>query len=398
MTTGGLTTEGFIALTVEEIVNDTNATILAKIDPSLDLSPDQPQGQWIGVNADREASAWEAMATIVSSFDPASAEGALLANICSITGTFKQQATYSKVAALLHLAPSATVAAGGVAWVNGEPSNTWTLQSTVTNPGGSAADIPGVFVSTIPGPSVANAGTLTQFTPVSGWTALTNPAGAVLGLPEDTDTTLRQKRIAELSAAGSGTVAAIESDVREVSGVIAARCYENTGAVTDVDGVPPGGVHAVVWAGASPPAGINDLIAQAIWNSRPAGSPTYGAQTGTAIDDTGAGQAVYFDFATLVPIYITITGDALTSGQINSIKTALVTYGAQLVQGQSVIVEALRSIVWGLGYFRTSPTLLLSSSYPPASAVDITIPKLNLATILTGVDGSSHPYVTVNGS
>ena len=202
---------------------------MSNVNGGLDLSADQPFGQVIAIFAEKFAELTEAQATIYDALNPSAAEGALLANVAAISGTFPQVATYSTVVANLTLAGSTTVSAGATATVLGQPTNVWVLLANVVNSSAGVATVPGTFRSQATGPFVANAGTLTVIgTPTIGWTAVTNPADAVPGLTADTDTTLRQRRNADLLGEGSGDIDAIRASVLKVGGVETAFVYENT--------------------------------------------------------------------------------------------------------------------------------------------------------------------------
>ena len=110
----GLTPTGYVATTVDAEVNDLNAKLLANVDGGLDLAPDQPFGQIVAIFAEKFAELTELGATVYSATNPAGAEGALLVNLATISGTHPQVATYSKVTVNLTLTAGATVSAGAV--------------------------------------------------------------------------------------------------------------------------------------------------------------------------------------------------------------------------------------------------------------------------------------------
>lgn len=392
MTTGGYTSQGFIGLTIQEVTGNLNVAVLANVDPALDTSSDQPVGQLIGSFAEQLSTAWGVLGVLYNILNPAAAEGPPLYAIGAITGCYPQQATYSTVVANATLAAGASLPANTAAWVVGQPTNLWYLESGITNSGSSPAAISGTWKAATAGPVQCNPGTLTQFTSTSGWSALTNPAGANVGLAADTDTTFRIRRVQTLAAGGSSTVDAIEASVDNVEGVVTVNVFENTDTTPDANGVPPGGIHAIVWAGVTPTV-TNDQIAQAIWNRRGGGTPTYGAQTGVAIDKKGRSRTMSFDFATQLPTYVNLQSAqtaSLTAGQQAAIQTAIATYFATLTQGKPVVKSAIDAAVWALGIYSGSPTYTLGFSASPAGTSDLTVPQLEIATI----PPTGGPYIT----
>ena len=112
MSINNLTASGFVASTVTEEVAYLNGQVQTLIDPNLDVDPDQPIGQIVGIFAAEFAAATELLATVYNSMNPAAAEGTLLANLASLTGTYPQVATYSTVPCNLTLSAGTTVGAG----------------------------------------------------------------------------------------------------------------------------------------------------------------------------------------------------------------------------------------------------------------------------------------------
>lgn len=393
--TYGLTSSGFIQKIFTEIQSDIGAYLLSNLDPALDLSPDRPLGQLIGACSKELSLPWEAINTIYNQMDPDAAEGDMLHALGALTGVRPQAATFGTCVCTLNLNAGASVPAGSVAYVSGQPSNTWTLDTTVSNGTMSPGNFTGNFTSTIAGPTIANSGTLTQIgTPVIGWNTVTNAADAVLGLAQDTDAAFRIKRQNSLAASGAGTVDAIRADVLNVEGVLQAFCFENTTDTVDGNGVPPHSDHVVIWDGASPLAS-NTAVAQAIWNSKPSGIATYGSVSANAIDSVGNTQVVKFDRATQVPIYFTLTTTLSATAPSNYrtlVKAALETYAVETLNlGIEVFALAFRSQALTVAGVLDVPTFFLGTAPSPGGTSNIPITFLQIATLDTShilVDGS----------
>ena len=381
---GGMTPEGYIAPTVQEEVTALGESFLANVDGSLDLDPDQPIGQIIGIFSEKFAELSELGATVYNAINPAAAEGTLLTNVCAITGTFPQVATYSTVVCNLTLAATTTVNAGATAIVAGQPSNIWVLQANVTST--SAGVYQGTFQSQQTGPYVANAGTLTVIgTPTIGWIAVTNPLDAQQGLAADTDTTLRQKRNIELLGQGSGDLDAIRAAVLKVGGVLQCFIYENTSLITDGTGLPGKSFRVVIWDGVSPAAANND-VAQAIWNSKPAGILAYGTTaSGTATDSTGQARTILFDRAVQVPLYVDLTTTpTLNSSGKSAVAAALAAYAtANYNLGVEVYALALRASGLIPGLVTDIPVFTLGIAPSPVGTGNIAISGLQIITLST---------------
>jgi hypothetical protein len=315
--------------------------------------------------------------------------------------------------------------------VAGQPLNTWTLLGPANPTTGllisagpvvstSAGTYYGLYQATVPGPVLANAGQLTQIvTTVSGFTALTNLDGCLLGTNVESDSALNVRRGQEIASTGNDTVDATVAALLLIpvignpaeQAVTQAFVYENDTDATATGtippncpaGVPPHAMYVVVYDGVSPLA-TNNQIAQAIWNNKPSGIPTYGGTQGTAQDSQGNSRVVNFDRATVTPIYISLT---TTRGpQFDSINgpeaigTALVEYWAtQSNLAVSVIYRFLGgsfdvNTVLGL---LDVPSFLIGTAYPATGTSNLVASPLQVYTLTTGVDGSSHHYITVDG-
>ncbi len=343
---GGLTAEGFVAKTIEEILADIGAEQLATVDPALDISPDQPLGQLNGIFAKKLAEVWEALAVAYNAFNRGAAEGSLLEAIGLLTGTLRLAATKSQVTCTVNLDASTTLSAGAVANVSGQPSVRFVLTETVIST--TAGDYEGIFEAEVTGPVAANSGTLTVITtPSSGWNSVTNAEDADLGTDIETDAAYRLRQVAELASPGSCTVDAIRADLLRISGVTQAFVFENTTMSTDGDGVPPKAYECVVYDGVIPAADDQE-IGQTIWDNKPSGIETYGDTDVTVLDSTGAERTVYFSRADNVDVYLTYTLDVdpLTypvDGD-DQVKAAAIAKGlTYLVLGQDVVALVFRA-------------------------------------------------------
>lgn len=307
---GGVTTTGFVPKTIEEIKASIEQELLATIDPALDLAPDQPMGQIVGVFSKKVAEIWEALAVAYNAFNRAAAEGALLDAIGLLTGTLREPARKGLVTCTVNLNAGTTLTAGPstIANVFGQETNRWQLKETV-GPVLTGGDYSAVFECEQTGPVACNAGTLTVITtPVGGWNSITNPDDADIGADAETDAQYRLRQTEELSAPGSCTVDAIRAELLKVDGVLEAFVYENTSMETDADGVPAKAYECVIWDGETPAADDGE-IGQAIWDNKPSGIQTYGTTSVDVDDSTGETRTVYFTRATPVDIYLTYALD-----------------------------------------------------------------------------------------
>lgn len=340
----GISASGFYAPTLQEVIDDYGEKILANVDSGLDLSPDGIMGKIVATFAQRIWTGYQTLATIYQSVNPQEATGDLLRQRCAISGTLAEVPSYSTVPALLTLTANSTVLAGAVAAVASEPSNRWVLVDDVTST--DAGNYAGLFRSSSPGhfeciAGASGAGTLTVIsTPQIGWTSVQASADATPGRTGDNDQTLRVRRITELAGEGGGKLAGILADVlKSDANVTDARAFENTTLATDALGTPAKSFRIVIFEADAPAS--SDAVAQAIWNARPAGIPSVGAQSGNAVDRQGVVHVVNFDRAQALPVFVacTTTPASLTTDQTNLVKQAIVNFVSNLGLGQDLIAR-----------------------------------------------------------
>jgi hypothetical protein len=175
-----------------------------------------------------------------------------------------------------------------------------------------------------------------------------------------------------LQVAGAGTVEAIRSRLRDLTGVTDAFVFENETLVTDLDGRPGKSFEAVV-AG-----GDQQEIIDLLWQIKPAGIQTVGSISGTTTDSQGQPQSVQFSRPTDLDIWLevdlTVDTDLFPANGLAAAEEALVNEGNSFGIGQDIIIIpklvcALDEIPGILGVvvrIGTAPSPTLSANIPVA--------------------------------
>lgn len=289
MPTYGLTSAGFVAKPLDVIQTEIKTAIRGAISPTLNLGTRSLIGQLIGAFASQTRQVWEASQAVYTSMDPSQAEGDALTARAELTGTRRDAATASF--ALMTLTLAAGTYPVGTLLVNrtGDATVIFTNRSSITTAG---ATLTGqIFDCTTTGPVSAPAGTLITITsPVSGFSAPTNPADAELGQLVESDPQLREKRQTSVQRAGSSSVDAIRADLLELDDVIYASVLENDTDTTDANGIPPHSIWAIVLGG------LAADIARIIFESKAGGPGTKGTDiVVTVTDASGNGHTIRAD-------------------------------------------------------------------------------------------------------
>lgn len=140
----------------------------------------------------------------------------------------------------------------------------------------------------------------TIVTPIFGLDLTDNPYTYNQGRFRETDEQLRRRVINSKSALGKCTRIAIQTTLRNTTGVSYAGVYENDTTEEDFEGRPPKSFEAVV-------AGGTDLnVAQAILSSKGCGIETHGSTTVSVIDLDGQPQEIKFSRPEVVNIAVRV--------------------------------------------------------------------------------------------
>jgi len=348
MPTFGVNPDGFRAPTFEEELALIEADQRANISQTLDLSENSVLGKVNRILAERNIEAWTALKAIHDGADPKLATADAATSLAKITNTNRAGASFSEVPVTVTLEKGTKLIAGQhFGQVTGKPALRWTPKEDLT------ADADGSFTTRwraeLPGPSdtpVNSIGVIV--TPVVGWIGITASGEVAIGHDVDDDADLHERREQALARAGSGTTAAIRSDLLGLPGATSCQVFENeTDDFDPVTGLPPHSFEAIIWADDS----SDDEIAQALWNTRSSSIPTVGASSGTAHDAEGRPQVMRFTRPAQLEIWITYQvvrlGDYV--GDEASKETIATRLDASLKAGMPVCEYDLLVAAHGLG-------------------------------------------------
>lgn len=217
---------------------------------------------------------------------------------------------------------------------------------------------PIVFYANETGALDPTVNTMTSITTsVDGWDSIDNETAAIVGNDVETDVELRQRYANLVASIGTSTTEAIKANILELDGVTECEVFENDTNKTDESGRPAHTIEAIVVGGDA-----ND-IAEAIFNTRNCGIPTYGDYSAEVTDASGGTKVTYFNRPTEKLIYLKCTVHAQSGVTLSSDISTVVT------------------------------DLLLDNSFSIGD--DVILQKL-VADVINGVDGLS--YVELTGS
>lgn len=409
--TYGVTPAGFSIKPLQAILGDIETAQLGTMDATIDLSPTGPQGQLNGIVANALSDLWILAGVCFNSFNRQSTEGAGLDNIGDLIGVPREGSSYTQVYCTLTFTSGTvgtTFAAGAlVANVAGNGALTFSNFAPITVSSTSMTSVL-MQAQTIGATPSINPGTLTAITsPVSGWSAITNPlAQSQAGANQEVDSPYAARQEEELSAEGTcnppATVAAVIALGAEQSPPVAisAVMIENTTAQPTQYGsltVPPHSFALVVydptnWVGTT---GVN-LIGQVVWNNKPSGIASYGTTNVTISDEFLGSQVVSYTIPSAQPLYLSariVLRPGFTLAAVTAaIQAALVAAAVaptpsggaqptgQLLPGAPVVGSQLEAVIMGVPGVFDVQALTFGVAASPTNTAPISVSPTSVAT------------------
>jgi uncharacterized phage protein gp47/JayE len=209
-------------------------------------------------------------------------------------------------------------------------------------------------------------------TPISGLISFNNENDIDNGKNIETDGELRIRRLNTLANPGASTLDSIRAALLEINEVKDARVFENDTDAVDIYGRPAHSIEAVVLEG------VNQEIADVIWNTKAAGIATYGSETETVSDTMGFTHTVKFSRPTEIDIYITVDNlvtdpDTFPVDGMDAIKAALATFGdSEFSIGDDVLYNRLHCPIANISGV-ISYDLFIGTAPSPSGQVNIAI-------------------------
>ena len=300
------------------------------------LDPDSKDGQMVALVALAIHDANNTAISVYRSFSPATAVGDALTSNVKINGITRRAATNSTVDLLLTGTVGTTITNGSVRDTN---SVIWNLPATVVI--GTDGTVVATATCASSGAVAAVAGSVNGInTPTRGWASVTNPLAATVGIAAETDAELRVRQSQSVALASLTPFDAVDGAIANVEGVTRHKLFENDTETTDANGLPAHSISAIVEGGDA------TEIANTIRSTKGQGVSTYGTTAVIVTDKYGNPYTIRFSRPVDVPIYVSITIQALTgySSEVgDEMKAAVAAYINSLAIGDSVLLSRVYS-------------------------------------------------------
>lgn len=183
---------------------------------------------------------------------------------------------------------------------------------------------------------------------LAGWDSVNNLVDGTIGRFVETDEELRLRHSDAVHVIGAATAPSVRSRMlAEVSGASYVRVYENRTKVTDAFSLPPHSFETVV------EGGLDQEIADKLFELKPAGIETYGNTSVLVLDDNGDSQLCKFTRASnkyawiRVSVNIINTEEPLTTQLEQAIKDAVLTFGSSMGIGGDLMPQRFYGPIYG---------------------------------------------------
>ena len=351
------------------------------------IAPDSQDGQWLAFLAKAINDSNQANIATFQAYSPLYAQGTGLSSQVKINGLEREIATNSQSQGNV-VGQVGSIITNGVA--RDQNGNLWNLPASVTIP------LSGVISVTVIAQQVGNitapSGTINIINnPQLGWQSFTSTVDATVGAPVESDGILRQRQSVSTSLPSQSIVEGIGASIGNTVGVKRYFIYENDTSTTDINGIPPHSISAVVDGGASTD------IAYALWLKKPPGIQTYGTTSQIVNDQVGLPIIINYFILQDISIYVSLTIKALNSYVAPTgalIISAIVNYLNALAIGTDVYYSQINGAASLIGsgleetFYITSLTLGTSPS--PSGTSNIVIPFNEAA-----ISSTSNVLITV---
>lgn len=348
----GLTTDGFVIKRLADIKAELEQRFKDEFGDEIDLRSATPEGQIIGIMAEREAALWELLQADYDSKNPTKAIGKQLDDVVAITGTTRTPASNSSIIDGVARGTNGTILDPGAAdiiiSVAGNPSARFKVTGGPyiidIADGPTFKSLPMTLVAEETGPVVANTGSLTVIeTPLAGLDSFINESDAEVGAVILSDADLKLKRNTELQIAGSATIDAIIAELNARPLVTNVIVFQNITSLIDLDGRPPHSLDIVVLGD------TEQELADAIFAVVGGGIETIGDESETVLDSEGFSHTIKFSRPTEVEVWIeldlTVNLNLYPVDGDTQVENALLAYGDLQGVGQNVVIYGSNPLI-----------------------------------------------------
>lgn len=264
---------------------------------NIDLSPNTPDGQMVGILAQIKMDIEELAENVYRQLDPDVATGAWLEQRVAYAGLMRRGASYSYLRSVILTGEPNTQLYAGIV-VSDQNKVRWVLTTDIQldSNGSGRADFRSEQLGSF---NLAKNTTLTIETVTLGLTNAVTFENAEVGVEEETDTQLRERFLFSRTKNAQNSAEAITAKIAALPDVKQVRVLENNTAQRDAFGVEPHSIDVIVYGG------NDEEIANVIYQNKGAGVGLQG-NTLANLKKDGETRPIRFDKVSLVDIQVSM--------------------------------------------------------------------------------------------
>lgn len=300
-----ITDTGVTVPTLDEIIEAESDGYKSIYGQDIVITPNSPDGQRIGLEAQARKDAYDSLAYAVQMHDPQYAVGKWADNIAKLTGIRRGAGEYTISPDVKITTDKAINLNAGAVFTHG--GNNWILDSAVTLlSGDNYVNLRSEFYGVVPLPTDSF---LEPVQIVSGMKLVTSTKAVINGRLGQSTASLMLDRERKLAINNTHDREGIEGSILDVDGVLDAVVLENNTNITDTDGVPAHSINAIVLGGAD--QDIATTIQKKIIGG---GCGTFGSESVTLTNYRGRDRVINFDRPTIKNIVVVVNVVRVKSG------------------------------------------------------------------------------------
>lgn len=373
----GLTNEGYIRKTYDDILNDKIQRAKEVFGEDIDTSDLTPLGKYIRINAYDQAQAEEEIEAVYYARFPNTATGQALDRLLPFVGLTRNPAEPAMYTVKMTGTAGYTVPVGFLVGTDAE-LEFYTVEDAVIGDDGTCT----VAVCCTEAGSMGNVN-------ASAINKVVNPDASVeaaeglsclsVGVDEESDVDLRTRFHAAVSGAGSCNANAIRAALLRIPTVQFAAVIENDLDTADADGRPPHSFECYVLGGDD----YEKEIAETIFEKRPIGVQTTGEKTVSITDASGNEKLVQYSNTqnVRVTVKVQISTDATFAADgAESVQANVANYINGLGIGKSLVLSTIYGYVYRVpGVVEVTSLQLSTDEGGSYSADNIAVPQYGVA-------------------
>ena len=373
----GLTANGFIRRTYDDILNDKIQKAKELFGEDIDTSDLTPLGKFIRINAYDQAIAEEEIEEVYYSRFPNTAKGQSLDRLMPFAAITRNPAEPASFTVEIQGTIGHVVEAGFLVGTEADLSFYTVEDATIGEEGKCEVEVCCAEAGTI---GNVNASAICEVVnPDADITAVKGLECLSLGVDEESDAELRVRFSGAIAGSGSCNANAIRAALLRIPTVQYAAVIENEEDTEDADGRPAHSFECYVLGGAD----YEQEIAEAIFEKRPIGIKTAGGKTVTITDASGNDREVKYSTALNVNITVQVrvkTNVYYPSDGAAQIQAAVSKAINGLGIGNSLVLSTLYGHIYSIPGVAEVTTLELSTDGGDSySTENVNVPQYGVA-------------------